>query len=182
MIVTTIFLIIDEVRRVMGYTPSRISHSTSQAGTSGLNFDPHSVITRSSSKSCVKASSSPGPAKKSSTVKNLTVVAHNKSCPRQFSTREATFIISGLIEIQPNSSEEKIRSSITATIKNADVDCIDTSKYGPTDFEFLKPSGHTFRVPECAPGFQFNADALKTLAGQGDVYVRLTKDAPRAQQ
>ena len=27
--------------------------------------------------------------------------------------------------------------------------------------------------------FQFNADALKTLAGQGDVYVRLTKDVPK---
>ena len=175
--------IVDEVRRVMGYSQSRGSRSTSQPGTSGLNFDPHYIVSRrtsrASSSSRRRAGSTPGPAKKNPVVKNLTIIAYDKNCPRQFSTREATFIISGLIEIQPNSSEEDIRSSISSTITNSEAECIDTSNYGPGDFEFVKRTGHTFRVPDCAPGFQFNADALKTLAGQGDVYVRLTKDVPK---
>ena len=49
----------------------------------------------------------------------------------------------------------------------------------PSDFEFMKCFGHTFRVPECALSFQFNFDALKMLAGQGDVYIRLTKDVSK---
>lgn len=174
--------IVDEVRRVMGYSQSRGGHSTSQPGTSGLNFDPHYIISRrnsrSSSSSRRKAGSTPGPAK-SPIVKNLTIIAYDKNRPRQFNTREATFIISGMIEIQPNSPEEDIRSAISSTITNSEADCIDTSKYGPSDFEFVKRSRHTFRVPECAPSFRFNSDALKTLAGQGDVYVRLTKDVPK---
>ena len=167
----------------MGYTQSRGNHSTTQPGTSGLNFDPHYIVSRRSSRASSSSrrmsGSTPGPAKKNPVVKNLTIIAYHKNCPRQFSTREATFILSGLIEIQPNLSEEGIRSAISSTITNSEVECIDTSKYGPNDFEFVKRSGHTFRVPECAPGFQFNADALKTLAGQGDVYVRLTKDVPK---
>ena len=59
------------------------------------------------------------------------------------------------------------------------METLDTAMYSPNDFEFIKRSGHVFRVPNCAPGFQFNADALKTLSGQGDVYVRLTRDIPK---
>ena len=165
---------------MMGYTQPRGSQSTSQPGTSGLNFDPHYVISRrtsrSSSSSRRNARSTPGQAKKSTFVKNLTIIAYDKNRPRKFSTRDATFIISGLIEVQPHSSEEDIRSAIYSTITNSELECIDTSKYGSSDFEFVKRSGYMFRVSECALNFQFNANALKTLAGQGDIYVRLTKD------
>lgn len=171
----------------MGHTSSSSSSSsrvnpTSQPSTSGLNFDPHYIMTRRTSRASSSSRSRKSgstPARKNPIVKNLTIISFDENCPRQFSTKDATFIISGLIEILPSSSEEEIRSAICSTITNSETECIDTSKYGPTDFEFVKRSGHTFRVPECAPGFQFNADALKTLAGQGDVYVRLTKDVPK---
>ena len=60
-----------------------------------------------------------------------------------------------------------------------EADCTDISMHVPSDFEFMKCFGHTFRVPECALSFQFNFDALKMLAGQGDVYIRLTKDVSK---
>ena len=70
--------IVEEVRWVMGYTQSRGSHSTSQPGTSGLNFDPHYIVSRrnfrSSSSSRRKAGSTPGPAKKSPVPRNLTII------------------------------------------------------------------------------------------------------------
>ena len=51
----------------------------------------------------------------------------------------------------------------------------DFSACKPSNFQFLKRTGHQFRVPETAPGFIFTMDGLKANAGQGDRYVRLPK-------
>ena len=165
----------------MGHASAR-RDSTSQPGPSGLNFDPQYLVTRRSSRSSGSRSSSSSrkrstqPKKKNPMVKNLSITSFDPNRPKQFNTKDATFIISGLIEIDPDSSEEDIRCVIGATISNADVESLDTSKCSPADFEFVKRSGHVFRVPDCAPGFQFNAD---TLTGQGDLYIRLMKDVPK---
>lgn len=47
---------------------------------------------------------------------------------------------------------------------------------GPHDFQFLKRSGHVFRVPDVAPGFTYDFSALKILIGQGDLYLGLVVD------
>ena len=165
----------------MGHASARMD-SGPLPGPSGLNFNPNYLVTRRSSRPKSSSSGqkkSTTPKRKNPIIKNLTVISYDKDMPKHFSTKSATFVISGLMEIDPESSEDHIRQLICATINNAEVESLETAEYTPSDFEFVKRSGHVFRVPDCAPGFKFNADALKTLAGQGDVYVRLTKDIPK---
>lgn len=65
-----------------------------------------------------------------------------------------------------------LRQSIAAVVRNSDVgwEC------DPDEFQFLKRSGHIFLVPDVAPEFRFNINALKALIGQGDIYVRLLEE------
>ena len=39
-----------------------------------------------------------------------------------------------------------------------------------------KCSGKTCRVPRTVPGFVWGPDAIKSVVGQGDIYIRLCKD------
>lgn len=93
---------------------------------------------------------------------------------KQFRPRDVSMIIRGLVEFPPNASEEVIRNNISILIQNSDMDGFDSKKYGPNYFEFVKRTGHSFVIPEFAPDFELDLSALKTLIGQGDVYVRLT--------
>ena len=41
--------------------------------------------------------------------------------------------------------------------------------------EFVKCAGKVCRVPQTEPGFSWSAEAIRTLTGQGDLYIRLRK-------
>ena len=69
---------------------------------------------------------------------------YQQKFPQQISTWDTTFLISGLIEIQPKSCKRYGQKLV----------------YNPREFEFVQRSGHTFKVPECVPGFQLNEDVL----------------------
>ena len=82
----------------------------------------------------------------------------------------------GLVEFSLNASEQDVRNNISMVIQNSVIKGYDATKCGPDDFEFVKRTGHMFIIPEFAPGFEMDLSALKTLIGQGDVYVRLIVD------
>ena len=56
------------------------------------------------------------------------------------------------------------------------VDGFDFSIMTADDMEFVKCSGKTCRVPRTVPGFVWSPDAIKSVAGQGDIHIRLCKD------
>ncbi len=45
----------------------------------------------------------------------------------------------------------------------------------PQDFEFIRVSQKSAQVPATKPGFEWNGSAIKGLAAQGSLYVRLTR-------
>ena len=53
---------------------------------------------------------------------------------------------------------------------------INQSRCSSRDFKFIQESGKSASVPTVYGGFSWTGDAVKSLAGQGVVYVRLTKD------
>lgn len=74
--------------------------------------------------------------------------------------------------MQLTSEEDSIRQSIADIVNNSDKDV----SCSPHDFEFVKRCSHSFRIPDVLLDFKYDIEALKTLIGQGDIYVRLTKD------
>ena len=142
-------------------------------------FNPRILLDRRSRCRPSKLTAAPAKSGKGHVVHNLLVITYDRIMARakQFQPRGVSVIVRGLVEFPPNASEEVIRSNIAALIQNSDLaPALDAKKYGPNDFEFVKRTGHSFTVPEFAPDFNFNLDlsALKTLIGQGDIYVRLT--------
>ena len=163
------------------------SPSTSVLGPStplarSLTFNLHDLIQRRSKRRVPKSSPATQckgkKVQKRSIMKNLMVLAWNsdESLKKHFTTKDAECVVTGLIELELSGDESDAREEICAVLNNATSDQLDVSQYGPNDFEFVKRSGHSFRIPDRAPGFKFSTEALKTLVGQGDVYVRLTKE------
>ncbi len=74
--------------------------------------------------------------------------------------------MTGIVELSPTADGMSLRQSIAAVVQNSE-------EGGPDDFQFLKRSGHMFCVPDVAPDFKYDINALKALIGQGDIYVRL---------
>lgn len=68
-----------------------------------------------------------------------------------------------------------MHSGITALVKNSANDVYDFATLSMKDFEFVQMVGNIGQAPTTTPGFVRNAMAVKRLAGQGSVYVRLTR-------
>ena len=187
----------EEVRRVMGPQTQSLQRASCSGGSGsrsvGLNFNPHNLVERrsragkrssSGMANTPQSRSNKGKSSKATTyMKNISIFEFNENpaAKKGFTFKESKIVISGVIEIDLEADEDEVRRVIAAIITNATSDEDDFSEYGPDDFEFVKRSGHTFRVPDVAPGFRFSGGALKTVAGQGDVYVRLTKSVPTVQ-
>lgn len=60
-------------------------------------------------------------------------------------------------------------------MKQSRVESHDFVSLATSDIEFVKCTGKVCRVPQTASGFEWSAEAVRSLAGQGDIYLRLTK-------
>ena len=81
-----------------------------------------------------------------------------------------------LHEIPIDDSEEKIREIIISVIHSNKQ--FDMTSFSESDFEFIDVNGKQACVPTCQETQQFNARAVKQMAGTGAVYVRLVKKIP----
>ena len=106
-----------------------------------------------------------------SIVRNLSVIDFHPSSPQEFTRQSTTLVASGMVELNVDGNKCDVRQSNAAVIQSCEL-CGDI---GCDDFQFVKRTGHSFRVPNVAPGFRFDADAVKALTGQGELCVRLTK-------
>ncbi len=96
--------------------------------------------------------------------------------PSHFTRKSSKIVASGLLPPIPCSgSEESVRSEIVALVNN----CSNTDYNFPTfstqDFEFVQMVGKVAQIPTTRPGFRWDGTAVKHLAGQGSVYIRLTR-------
>ncbi len=88
-----------------------------------------------------------------------------------FSSTEKSITLSGILQIGTDADEAQIRDEICQIIHSkggAFVDC------RPRDLEFIRVSRKTAQVPATKAGFEWNGRAVKGLASQGSLYVRLT--------
>ena len=72
-------------------------------------------------------------------------------------------------------SEAEIREEIVAIIRQAEERGYNLRVCNPTNFQFIQVSGKYATVPNVRSGFAWTGDAVKSLAGQGAVYVRQLK-------
>ncbi len=168
----------------MGYNRPRSQASAQPSAQTSArpSFDPKSLIDRrpkrSSKSQWVKANK---PAKSPKVVmfrKHLHVFEYmGKDAPKSFPRSDQKIIISGLLEpICATAFEHEVREEIVAVIHVADVDGMNVSTCSYSDFEFIQVSAKAASIPTVREGFIWTGDAVKSLAGQGALYVRLLKD------
>ncbi len=89
--------------------------------------------------------------------------------PSKFTRKEHQILMRGMLpEILI------VREEIVSVIQ-ANIDA-DLSKCGLFDFEFIDLCGKNASVPNLKPVTAINCRVMKKLAGNGAVYVRMTKD------
>ena len=79
-----------------------------------------------------------------------------------------------LPEISLDATESEVRQEILSVLQTS-VE-IDLEECGVFDFNFINPSAKVACVPTLTPETTMNCRTLKKLAGNGAVYIRLTKD------
>jgi hypothetical protein len=95
------------------------------------------------------------------------------SAPKKFTRADKRICLRGLLQpINLDATEDEVRKEICDVIHSK----AEFAECNPGDFEFIDMCGKQASVPNCTPGFIFNARAVKQLAGSGSVYVRLTRD------
>lgn len=77
-----------------------------------------------------------------------------------------------LADISVESDEQAVRNHIRDVIRSDDKYSLILS----SDFEFLEANGKNIFVPAMPPGFVWSGKAVKNLAGNGAIYVRLLID------
>ena len=97
--------------------------------------------------------------------------------PRSFVKSDKKILLSGIMEpISTVASEAEVREEIVAIVRRAEEPGYNLRVCDPTDFQFIQVSGKSATLPNVRSGFALTGYAVKSLAGQGAVYVRLTKD------
>lgn len=92
--------------------------------------------------------------------------------PKTFTRCDKYIVVRGLLpSISVESPESEVRDEILEVIRGATYEPV----FG-SDFEFINMGGKQASVPQCKDGFQWNGRAVKELAGNGCVYVRLLRD------
>lgn len=93
--------------------------------------------------------------------------------PRQFGLKETYVLMRGMLaDISLESDEKTVRRHICDVIRSDEK----LSSCLSCDFEFLEANGKNIFVPAMPPGFVWSAKAVKNLAGNGAIYVRLLID------
>ena len=111
--------------------------------------------------------------------KNLIVFKHMGSDNlSEFSRLDKYILLNGMVQFDLNSTETEILDNICNVITSSSTSPeVDLSHCSPQDIEFIKCVGRICRVSQMAPDFTWSGTAVKHLCGQGDLYVRLKRDA-----
>ena len=161
-----------EVKRILQPYPST-SYSTNQ---SRIDRRPKrlSKVRLAESKFGTPGSKRPGKKPAVSFQKKLVVIEYmGTDAPRQFGLKETYVVMRGMLaDISVESDENTVRKHIRDVIRSDD-------KYSmilSSEFEFLEANGKNIFVPAMPPGFVWSGKAVKNLAGNGAIYVRLLVD------
>ena len=94
--------------------------------------------------------------------------------PKHFTLKDSVVALRGVLpEIDIEASELDVRREIAGVIVNSGEEFAACSKFS---FEFIEATGKHLYVPAKPAGFQWSGKAIKHLAGNGKVYVRLLYD------
>ncbi len=103
--------------------------------------------------------------------KKINVFEYNPRGERRFARTNSNIVISGLLpELSLSASEDEVSAEIVAFIQNSSSNEYNVS----SDFEFIQVSGKVGQVAQARKGFEWSA--VRNLAGQGSIYIRLTHD------
>ena len=112
--------------------------------------------------------------RRGSTVFQLESQVYGEKPPKQFALKDGIVALRGVSpDIDVEASELEVRSAIADVIKNSGDEFIACSRYS---FEFIEANSKNLYVPAKHPSFQWSGKAVKNLAGNGQVYVRLLFD------
>lgn len=133
---------------------------------------------RGKGKYCASGSSLAAPrVKRANTFKNVNVLRYmGPHALREFGRSEKDILCTFFYELDAESSGEEVKRDIARLVKQSDVEFCDFSTLKPCDVDFVKCTGKVCRLPQTDSGFVWSTSAIRTLAGQGDLYVRLRED------
>ena len=110
------------------------------------------------------------------TFKNVNIIRYmGPNPPREFGRAEKDILCTFFYELNADCNGEEIMEDITRLAKQASVEGHDMSTLEASDLEFVKCAGKVCRVPQTEPGFHWSTEAIRTLTGHGDLYIRLRK-------
>ena len=106
--------------------------------------------------------------------KKLIVIRYmGKNAPKQFTLKESIVALRGLLpEIDVQASELDVRAEIAGLIADSG-EMAYCTRYS---FEFIEANGKNLCVPAQPKFFEWSGKAVKHLAGNGQVYVRMLTD------
>lgn len=109
--------------------------------------------------------------------KKIYVFEYDPNEEQSFTRTQSSIIVSGLLpEIPLSASEEQARSEVVEFLRNSKTKGYNFECCTSSDFEFMQVSGKVVQVAQTRKDFQWTGRAIRNLAGQGSVYVRLTQD------
>jgi len=113
-------------------------------------------------------------AKRVAVFKNVNILRYmGPNSPREFGRSEKDILCTFFYELNSYNTGEEVIEEIIALAQKITVAGHNFNELTPSDIEFVKCCGRTCRVPQTVPGFEWSMEAIKSLAGQGDIYIRL---------
>jgi hypothetical protein len=106
--------------------------------------------------------------------KNVNILKYMEASPREFRRSEKD-IITFFYELSPYCCGDDILDEIVKILKQSKVESYDFTSLATSDIEFVKCTGKVCRVPQTASDFAWSTEAVRSLAGKGDIYLRLTR-------
>ena len=115
--------------------------------------------------------------KRAAMFKNVNIFKYmGPDVPREFAKNEGNIVCTFFYELSPFVGGDEVLDGLVEMAKESVVAGYDLSMLTSVDIEFVKCSGKTCRVPRTVSDFEWSPEAVKSLAGQGDLYLRLCKD------
>ena len=171
--------VVSEVKAIMGSSSQQLLYSTSSRSLVGQSSQIPRRPKRQSKLQFANSSIVKGTKRKrasTATFQKKLVVFRcmgENNAPKKFTRADKRICMRGLLQpINLDATEDEVRKEICDVIRSKS----ELTECTPGDFEFIDMCGKQASVPNCTPGFIFDARAIKQLAGSGSVYVRLTRD------
>ena len=114
-------------------------------------------------------------AKRVPVYKNVNIIRFMEKSPREFGRSEKDIVFTFFYELSPYMGGDDILEEIVKILKESRVESYDFSSLAASDIAFVKCTGKVCRVPQTASVFEWSPEAVRSLAGQGDIYLRLMK-------